>query len=227
MSGEEFSSAQRVQRSILTTIAKPMLLWIAARLPRWVTSDGLTLLGLVSMAGAGLSYWYARDHREGLLLVIACLILNWFGDSLDGTVARVRNQQRPRYGFYVDHVVDTLNTLFLVAGLVASGYISLPIGAAALIGFYMISIEVYLATYALGEFHMSFAGFGPSELRILIAIGNLWLYSHSGVPMAHLLGRQYRLFDFGGAIAAAGMLLMMVAAAAHHTRQLYQLERIN
>jgi archaetidylinositol phosphate synthase len=227
MSREEFSSAERVQKSILTRIEKATLLWIAARLPRWVTSDGLTLLGLVSMMGAGLSYWYARYHRAGLLLVIVCLALNWFGDSLDGTVARVRNQQRPRYGFYVDHLVDTLNTLFLVAGLVASGYISLPIGAAALIGFYMISIEVYLATYVLGAFHMSFAGFGPSELRILIAIGNLWLYFRSGVPMAYVLGRQYLLFDVGGAIAAAGMLLMMLTAAARHSRQLYRMERIS
>lgn len=226
MASEGFSSAQRVQRSILTGIEKATLLWIATRLPRWVTSDGLTLLGLLSMAGAGLSYWYARYHRAGLLLVIVFLALNWFGDSLDGTVARVRNLQRPRYGFYVDHVVDTLNTLFLVAGLVASGYISLPIGAAALIGFYLISIEVYLATYVLGAFHMSFAGFGPSELRILIAIGNVWLYFHSGVPMAHLLGRQYRLFDVGGAISATGMLLMMLAAAGRHTRQLYQMERV-
>jgi archaetidylinositol phosphate synthase len=222
----DFRSAERVQRSVLAGAEKRALIWMAQRLPRWVTSDLLTLLGLMAMIGVALSYWFARHHRSGLLLVIVFLALNWFGDSLDGTVARVRNQQRPRYGFYVDHMVDTFNTLFLVGGLALSGYISLPVGAAALIAFYMVSIEVYLATYALGAFHMSFAGFGPTEMRILIAVGNLWLYFHAGVPMAHVFGRQYLLFDVGGAIASAGMVLMAALSAIRHTRQLYQMERI-
>jgi archaetidylinositol phosphate synthase len=222
----EFRSATRVQQSFLTAIEKKTLLWMAQHLPAWVSSDFLTVLGLLGMLGVGLSYWLARWHRVGLLLAIPFLALNWFGDSLDGTVARVRNRQRPRYGFYVDHVVDTFNALFLVAGLALSGYISVPIGAAALLAFYMISIEVYLATYALGEFHMTFAGFGTTELRILIAIGNLWLYFRAGVPMAHVFGRQYKLFDVGGAIASAGMVLMMVTAALRHTYQLYQMERL-
>jgi phosphatidylglycerophosphate synthase len=226
MTSGEFSSAERVQRSLLAAAEKRALVWMAGRLPRWVSSDVLTVLGLFAMVGVCLSYWYARWHRAGLLLVIGFLALNWFGDSLDGTVARVRNRQRPRYGFYVDHVVDTLNVLFLLGGLVLSGYISPAIGAAALIAFYMISIEVYLATYVLGAFHMSFAGFGPTEMRILIAVGNVWLYFHAGVPMAHVLGHEYRLFDVGGAIAAAGMVLMMLASAARHTHRLYRLERL-
>ncbi len=226
MEAREFRSATRVQQSFLTAIEKKTLLWMAQHLPAWVSSDFLTVLGLLGMLGVGLSYWLARWHRVGLLLAIPFLALNWFGDSLDGTVARVRNRQRPRYGFYVDHVVDTFNALFLVAGLALSGYISVPIGAAALLAFYMISIEVYLATYALGEFHMTFAGFGTTELRILIAIGNLWLYFRAGVPMAHVFGRQYKLFDVGGAIASAGMVLMMVTAALRHTYQLYQMERL-
>jgi archaetidylinositol phosphate synthase len=116
MGNKEFQSAERIQHSILSGMEKRALLCIAVRLPRSVSSGMLTLLGLSSMVGVGLSFWLARYRREGLLLVIVFLFLNWFGDSLDGTVARVRNQQRPRYGFYVDHVVDTLNTLFLVVG---------------------------------------------------------------------------------------------------------------
>ncbi|HMD32611.1 MAG TPA: CDP-alcohol phosphatidyltransferase family protein, partial [Candidatus Acidoferrales bacterium] len=105
MEKSAFQSAERAQQSVLARLEKRCLLWLAARLPRWVTSDGLTLLGLLAMLGAGFSYWMARTTREGLLLVILCLAVNWFGDSLDGTLARFRNQPRPRYGFYVDHIV--------------------------------------------------------------------------------------------------------------------------
>lgn len=150
--------------------------------------------------------------------------MNWFGDSLDGTLARTRNQQRPRYGFYVDHVADTFGALFLLGGLALSSYMSLPAAAGLLIAFYMLSIEVYLATYTIGTFHMSFGGFGPTELRILLSLGNLWLYFHPGVPTVRVLGGEYRFFDVGGVIAALGMVLMTIAAAARHTRALYRAE---
>jgi phosphatidylglycerophosphate synthase len=225
MAEGEFRSAERAQQSVLARIEKTCLLWLAARLPRWVSSDGLTVLGLLAMLGAGLSYWLARENRAGLLLVILCLAVNWFGDSLDGTLARFRNQPRPRYGFYVDHVVDTFGALFLLGGLALSGYMSLLVAAGLLIAYYILSIEVYLATYTIDTFHMSFGGIGPTELRILLAVGNLALYFYyPRVPMVHMLDEVYRLFDVGGTIAMAGMLLMAVAATAKHTAQLYRAE---
>jgi archaetidylinositol phosphate synthase len=224
MAETEFRSAERAQQSVLARVEKVCLLWLAARLPRWVSSDGLTVLGLVSMLGAGLCYWLAREHRVGLLLVILCLAVNWFGDSLDGTLARFRNQPRPRYGFYVDHVVDTFGALFLLGGLALSGYMSLLVAAGLLIAYYILSIEVYLATYTIGTFHMSFGGIGPTELRILLSIGNLALYFHPGVPQVRILDGVYRLFDVGGAIGMAGMVLMALAATARHTVQLYRAE---
>ena len=224
MADKPFHSAERAQRSILARAEKATLLWLAARLPRWVSSDMLTILGSVAMLGAGLSYWLARHDRRGLLLVIVCLAINWFGDSLDGTLARFRNQPRPRYGFYVDHIVDTFNTLFLLGGLALSGYISAWIAAAMLIAFYLISIEVYLATYTLGTFHLSMGGFGPTELRILLSVGNLYLFFHPEVPVIPFIGRVYKLFDIGGAIGAAAMTLMMCISAIRHTRALYRAE---
>jgi len=224
MQGSEFQSAERAQHSLLSRVEQQTLLWLAARLPAWVTSDGLTLLGLLAMGGAGLSYWLARYTRKGLLLAVGCLAVNWFGDSLDGTLARFRNQPRPRYGFYVDHMVDTFGALLLLGGLVLSGYMSLLVAAGLLIAYYILSIEVYLATYAIGTFHMSFGGVGPTELRILLAIGNLALFFHPGVPHVHVYGSDYALFDVGGVIAMAGMLLMAAAAAARHTVQLYRAE---
>lgn len=193
-------------------------------MPDWVNSDHLTVLGGLGMLGAGLCYWYASQNRAGLLLAIGSLAINWFGDSLDGTLARVRNKLRPRYGFYVDHVVDTFGALFLCGGLALSTYMSPAVAAGVLIAYYMVAIEVFLATYCLGTFHLSFAKWGPTELRILLCIGNLFLYFRG--PLAHVMGKTYLLFDIGGVIGTAGMLFMLVVSSVRHTVQLYRKERI-
>lgn len=227
MEKRDFRSAERAHLSFLAVVEKKCLVWIAARLPRWVTSDQLTALSVIAMLGAGASYWYSSVNALGLLLVIFWLAVNWFGDSLDGTLARVRNQQRPRYGFYVDHVADTFGALFLLGGLALSGYMSVLVAAGLLLAYYMLSIAVFLATYTVETFHMSFGGFGPTELRILLAVGNLALYFRPGVPMVRVLGGEYRLFDVGGSIAVAGMLMMMIASTAKHTRMLYRAEPLS
>ena len=221
--GRTFQEAGRAQVSLLAPIEKRCLIWLARRAPRWVNSDHLTALGLASLAGAGLSYGCARWNPACLLLVILFLVLNWLGDSLDGTLARVRNQQRPRYGFYIDHVADAFGTLFLLAGLALSGYMSERVSTGLLVAYFMLSIEVYLATYTLGTFHLSFWKFSPTELRILLIIGNIALLYK---PVVHLFGRAHLLFDVGGAIGIAGMALMLLTAAAKHTVTLYRAEPI-
>ncbi len=219
-----FQHAERAQKSVLANLEKKCLVWMAQRLPRWVSSDQLTVLGILGTVGVCLSFWLARSNRTGLLLAIFCLGVNWFGDSLDGTLARVRNQPRPRYGFYVDHVVDTVGALLLVGGIVLSGYMTIPFAAAALLAFYILSTEVYLAAYTIGTFHLSFGGVGPTEMRILLAFGCSWLFFHPRLPLVYVLGRTYLLLDVSGAIAAFGMLMMFFAAAARHTRLLYRAE---
>lgn len=215
-----FHSAVRIQESLTAKIEKKVLLWSAARLPLWVSSDQLTCLGFAAMILGCASYFLARWYRSGFLLATLSLALNWFGDSLDGTVARVRNRQRPRYGFYVDHVIDSIGAALLMGGLAASGCLDWRIAAAMLVGFLLLSIESYLATYALGSFRMSFWRFGPTEIRILLGLGNLVLWFN---PRAAAFG-SYRLFDVGGTIAAAGMLAMFLVAATRHTLQLYREE---
>jgi phosphatidylglycerophosphate synthase len=210
-----------VHESVLASAEKRLLVWLARRLPRRVTSDHLTILALLAMVGAGLSFWLASVSPTGLYLVVFCLAVNWFGDSLDGTVARVRDQQRPRYGFYVDHVVDAIGTSALLAGLGLSGYMT-PIVAAALAAAYMMLLsEVFLATHSLGRFTMSYFRVGPTELRILLAVGALTLFVR---PIVTVLGRRYLLFDVGGAIAAAGLLGTFVWSAAVNARTLYSAE---
>src|SRR5216684_1677501 len=187
-----FRAANRAQLSMLAPLEKRALLWMAERMPRAVHSDHLTALGFLSLVAAGVSYWIASFNSVGLVLVTVFLVLNWLGDSLDGTLARVRNCQRPRYGFYVDHIADTFAAFFLMGGLAVSGYIHPAIAFGLLVAFLMLSIEAYLATYTLGQFQLSYWKFGPTEIRILLAIGNLVLLYR---PMVKVFNAQFRLFD--------------------------------
>ncbi len=214
----QFRSATRIQHSFTSALERRALLWIAARLPAGINSDHLTLLGFVSMFLAGCSYAFARINLLGLPLATLFLALNWFGDSLDGTLARVRNRQRPRYGFYVDHLIDSFGAIFLMTGLALSGLLDWRIAAGMLIAFLLLSIESYLASYTLGIFRLSFANFGPTEIRILLALANAALYFH---PTAHIPHLPYRLLDAGGAIAIAAMLTMAIASSLAHTQALY------
>ena len=214
----------RVQESWTAVLERRVLLWLAERMPTRIGPDHLTVFGLASQIGAGACYALAARNRYALLGVIASLALNWLGDSLDGTLARVRRCQRPRYGFYVDHIVDSFGALALMGGLAVSGYMHPWIAIGLLVAFLMLSIQSYLATHALGEFRLSFWRFGPTELRILLAIGNLALLWK---PVVHLLGGEYRLFDVGGVIGLVGMGMMLVFFTAQNTIRLYREERIS
>ena len=218
-----FKDPVRMQESFTAAVERKALAWLAARMPAWANSDHLTLLGLVAMLLAGASYAVGRTHPVGLMLASVFLILNWFGDSLDGTLARLRNRQRPRYGFYVDHMIDMFGGLFLTGGLAVSGFIDWRIALGMFIAFLMLSGQAYLATYTMGTFQMSFAKFGPTELRIVLALGNtaLWLD-----PDARAFGTSYRVFDVGGVIAIAGMTAMLVVATISNTVKLYRAETL-
>lgn len=210
----------RKHTSLLAGVEKRALIWIAERLPSWINSDHLSALGLVSMGGAGLAFWFAQSSpAAGAALVVLALALNWFGDSLDGTVARVRNQQRPRYGYYVDHVIDLAGTALLFAGLAASGFMTPMIAALVVAAFFLVSAEAYLATHARGVFTMAFMGVGPTELRILLAVGAVFLIS---TPIVNPFGLgEVRLFDIGGAIGAIGMVVAFLITSSTNIRALY------
>jgi len=214
-----FQPAERRQASFLASTEKSILISLARRTPSWINSDHLTIMGFLAQIAAGAAYAWSRWNRYGLLLVIAALALNWLGDSLDGTLARYRQQQRPRYGFYVDHMVDSFGALALMGGLAFSGYMHRYIAAALLIAFLLLSIQSYLATYTLGEFQLSFWKFGPTELRLLLSIGNMALFLRG--PFAHLAGQAFRLFDIGGLIGAVGMAIMLIAVTVRNTHRLY------
>lgn len=215
-----FRNATRIQDSLLARGEKRALIWLAERTPAWINCDHLTALGFAAQLATGAAYALARFNRLWLLAAIAFLALNWVGDSLDGTLARVRQKQRPRYGFYVDHILDSIGSVALMGGLALSGYMGPPIAAGLLVLFLLLSIQSYLATYTLGEFRMSFWSFGPTELRLLLIAGNLALFRWPRVLGGH------RLFDIGGIVGIAGMAAMFVFFTARNIRRLYSEERI-
>jgi phosphatidylglycerophosphate synthase len=219
--GRPYREATRVHTSLLASLEKRCLIWLASRMPRAVNSDHLTLLALLAMVLAGLSFWLASVHPAGLILVVVWLAVNWFGDSLDGTLARVRGHQRPRYGFYVDHVVDAVGITCLLGGMALSGYMTPLVSAGLLIAYLLLTVEVYLATHSLGRFTMSYFKVGPTELRIILAVGALTLLVK---PHATILGQTYLLFDIGGVLAAIGLLGTLVVSTVRNTRALYAAE---
>ena len=220
----ETSMHVREHGGLLAAVEKQALVWMAKRMPSWVNSDHLTLLGLVSMFTAGMAYYAASKNRLALLLVVLALALNWFGDSLDGTLARVRNRQRPRYGFYVDHVIDIVGSLFLLGGLALSGYMSPLVALGLLVAFLMVTSEVFLATHVQRVFRLSFLRVGPTELRILLAVGTLYLLHKPWVQLGGL--GPFLLFDVGGIVGIFGLALALVVSAIRNTRALYFAEKL-
>ena len=218
-----FRDAKRTQEAITAPLERKALAWLAERTPAWIGPDHLTALGFAAQFLAGVCYALARWSSLGLLGATIFIAVNWLGDSLDGTLARYRKRLRPRYGFYVDHMIDTFGAIFLLAGLAASGYLHWQVSAAMLTAFLAISIETYLASYTLADFRLSHGYFGPTEIRILMAMGNAALLFW---PRVTLLGGEFFLLDVGGAIAATAMLGMAIAAAVRNTRRLYEEERL-
>ena len=219
----DFQEAKRELNALTSVVEKRALLWLAARTPGWIGPDHLTLLGLGAMALAGAAYGLSGSNPDWLHAVNLCLFLNWLGDSLDGTLARFRNRLRPRYGFYVDHMVDAFGALFLLAGLGLSGYMSERIVSALLIAYLLLHVNIYLATYTLGTFKISFGLFGGTELRLLLVLGNLAILRSPRVP---LLGREVLLFDIAGFAGIVGLTLTLLLSSVRNTRRLYEMERL-
>jgi phosphatidylglycerophosphate synthase len=210
----------REHTSVLAESEKRLLVRMAGRLPAWVNSDHLTFVGGAAMLGVGACFWAGG---AALRLVIPLLALNWFGDSLDGTLARVRHQERPRYGYYVDHVLDAVGFAALFGGLMLGHHMSLALGLAFLAAYYLLVVEISLATHARGTFKLAFLKVGPTELRILLAIGTLQLMRTGFVAIA---GHRWLLFDVGGAVAIAGFLIAFLAGAVRNGLALYREERL-
>jgi phosphatidylglycerophosphate synthase len=217
----EFHEAQRHLAGLTARAEKRALVFLATRTPGWITSDHLTLLGLASTAACGALYAASGREPRLLLLVNVALALNWLGDSLDGTLARHRGVERPRFGFYVDHLADAFGALFVLGGLALSGLMSPLVAAAVLAAYFLLAIETYLATYAIGRFEISFGPFGGTELRLLLATANVLVLAR---PAWTLAGSEWLAFDVLGVPVAAVLGVLAVVCGVRGTRALVRLE---
>lgn len=219
-----FQDAKRQLAGLTAPFERAAIQWLVRRLPERMNSDHLSLIGFFSLVAAGVCYAFSQLNPPLFLhSVNVFLLLNWFGDSLDGSLARHRNKQRPRYGFYVDHIIDTVGFFFLIGGLGVSGYMSERVSFGLLTAYYMLMINSNLAAYTLGRFNVSYGLFGPTELRIVLAIGNVALIYH---PHSTILGTKYLLYDVGGVVAVVGMAITFLLAVSKNIATLYRLERV-
>jgi archaetidylinositol phosphate synthase len=209
----------RHNQSLLAAREKQVLVAIARRLPHVVHSDHLSALALVSMGVAAAGFVAMRGSPWGAVAVTIGLVLNWFGDSLDGTVARVRGHERPRFGYYVDHVIDLAGTALLLGGLALSGLMTPLLAVALLAAYLLVAGESFLATHASGVFRMSWMGMGPTELRLALIAGALYAAWRPVVDIPVLGLRP--LFDVGAIFGTAGLVIAFVSAAVRQTRHLY------
>ena len=221
METNTYREAKRVHTSVLAAAEKRCLIWMACRLPVWINSDHLTALAALAMAVAGACYAIGPGSKAAMAIAVLMLVANWFGDSLDGTVARVRRHERPRYGFYVDHVLDVIGILFLLVGFAVGGFMTPLVAAGFLLAYYLLMVEIALATHAVGTFRISFWKFGPTELRILLVMGTAQIVRS---PHVSVFGERMLLFDVGGAVAIVVLGLTFIASAVRNGRLLYRLE---
>jgi archaetidylinositol phosphate synthase len=216
-----FTEARRVLAGATARTERRLLVWLAGRVPARVTSDHLTLLGLAATAACGVLYAASGRWPWLLLLANAALAVNWLGDSLDGTLARHRGCERPRFGFYVDHLADAFGALFIVGGLGLSGLMSPLVAAALLVAYFLLAIETYLATYAIGCFQISWGPVGGTELRLLLAALNSAVFVRPAIALG---GREWLVFDVVGLGCAALLAIVSVIAGVRGTRALVKAE---
>ena len=169
---EEKKQAARIQTSVLNGLEKKILVWMAQRMPAWVTSDMLTFVGFIGACVIATGYALSNISLQWLWLSSFGFFLNWFGDSMDGSLARVRNTQRKTYGFFIDHNVDVINETIMFVGVGMSPLINLSFAMLALVAYFMLSVYVYIDCHLKGEMRLTYGGLGPTEFRLLIVIVN-------------------------------------------------------
>jgi len=219
---KQLAGAVEAEREPSFLLARPerrLLEAIAARLPRRVLPDDLTLLGVAAAVAICGAYQLSNDSRAWLWVASALLVVHWLGDSLDGTLARVRGIQRPRYGYYLDHLVDAAATAAIGIGLGLSPFMLLSVGTLLVVAYLVLSINVYLESYALGRFSIGYGLIGPTEVRLLLIALNAALAL--GLELRFdVLGTGLTALDVAGVALAVGMVLLLAGRAVRNLRAL-------
>ncbi|MDE5687342.1 MAG: CDP-alcohol phosphatidyltransferase family protein [Paramuribaculum sp.] len=218
-------NAERIQTSLLNAAEKKALIWAGKRLPLWVTSDMLTYLGVAGAVIYAAFCWMAQCNVSYLWLACVGLVINWVGDSLDGTVARVRDAQRPKYGFFIDHSLDALTTCLICVGLGLAPLMDLSISLFIMGGYLCLSIYTYLSTIVLGKFQLTYASLGPTEMRIIIIlVFILYMYLPLNDISLRIGNQEFSVYDCVGAVIAAGLFLTYIVSMVKDLRALAKID---
>lgn len=210
---------KRVNQMLLGPLERPALQWMAAHSPAWVTPDFLTGLGVVGSLMCFGGYWLSGGSKWWLLLACAGFFVNWVGDSLDGTLARYRKIERPKFGFYIDHTVDAVTEFLTIIGIGMSPYLRLDIAAFAMIGYLLMSVHVYVRTCVDGVFKISYGTFGPTEMRVIIVLVNIAIMAAEGWFLTPIAG-GFLPFDVIGIVLAVAMSAVFLVTSGQHAVRL-------
>lgn len=224
------ADAVRIQTSILNAAEKKVLVWLAERQPSWMTSDILTYIGTFGAIVIAVGYIMSSRDMNWLWLSSLGFVVNWYGDSLDGTLARVRNRQRPIYGYYLDHTVDAVNELIIVLGIGLSGMVHLSLALLILAIYFMLTVNVSINAHLKKEFRLTYARMGPTELRIIMIIVNTVLvlipsigtFSHTFMLWGHEL--TIRTMDYVAAFIFLALLLIYLTEIVKDAKEYARLD---
>jgi archaetidylinositol phosphate synthase len=211
--------AEREPNFLLARAERRFLPWLAGKLPRWILPDDMTALGVAAALGVCAAYQLTNEGRGWLWVASALLIVQWIGDSLDGTLARVRRIQRPKYGYYLDHLVDAVATAAIGIGLGLSPYMLLSVGTLIVVAYLILSINVYLESYAFGRFSLGYGYLGPTEIRVILIALNTSLALGLGLDF-NLVELNLTVFDLIGLGIAAAMIVLLTTRALKNLREL-------
>ena len=209
---EDIKPHKRVNDILLAPLERPALKWLAAHMPTWINPDILTGIGILGAVLIFFGYWLSNEISGFLWLANLGFIINWFGDSLDGTLARYRQCERPKYGFFVDHTADAFCQVLIVVGLGLSPYVTFSIACLASIGYLLMSVLVYIRTYVNGIFQLSYGKFGPSEVRAILILLNIVMF-FLGIPTVALPLGLGTVYDIPIALIAAILGILFTTAS--------------
>ncbi|MDE6269702.1 MAG: CDP-alcohol phosphatidyltransferase family protein [Muribaculaceae bacterium] len=214
-------NAERIQTSLLNAAEKKALVWLAERQPEWVKSDTLTYLGVAGAVLFAVACWLANSNVNYLWLSSLGLVINWYGDSLDGTLARVRGTQRPLYGFFIDHSLDAITTCLFCIGVGLSPFMRMDIALFILAGYLCMSIYTYLSTIIIGQFRLTYAGLGPTEVRlIIILVSILYIYWPLTDVQVTAFDQTWTVYDCIGAAVAVILFAIYIGSLVKDLREL-------
>ncbi len=214
----------RVNRILLGPLERPALKWLAEHMPRWMTPDILTGIGFLGAVLIAVSYYLTNFNPAFLWLASFGFLVNWFGDSLDGTLARFRHIERPRYGFFLDHTLDSASETIIFIGLGLSPYVNLDLAFLALVGYLLLSIFVFISTYVSGEFKISYGRFGPTEIRAVAILANTLIF-FMGNPVVQILNWNIQLYDLLLGFITVALYSIFIVSTILRARQLNEMEK--